>query len=557
MEVLKPRYYQSEAKAALYKELKHTKNHTVVEIPTGGGKSFVMADIAKDMLGWNRRVLILAHVKELLEQNSAAVAKLSPDANITLYSAGLGVKDYSGDVVVAGIQSIYKQAYRMDPYDVVLIDECHLCPADGEGMYREFIADLEVVNPNIRIVGFSATPYRLDSGYVFGQGKIFDTRCYSVSVAELIAKGYLCRVISKGGATKGNLSKLRKNHNGDYTVKSQEEAFNDDYIVKAACAETVEYMHNRKRVMLYCSSVAHAKHVCQVMLEEHGQRFDLVTGESPAGWRREIVSKFRNNPTGKLCNVGVFTTGLDVPDIDLIAVYRATESPGLWQQIVGRGLRMAEGKENCLILDYGKNILKHGPIDKVKVNERNGMRGDGKTPVKECPECHSIISVGYSECPDCGYKFEKDSIRHKSYASSKSLLSQEPDIYEVVSTNYYVHSKRSDPDGKKTMRVEYTVNDGGETLIMPIREWVCIEHSGFAMQKAHAWWNCRTADKMPDTAQEAVSMGTAGLLREPCRIHVIKDGKYDRIIKAELVVNTPENIDDVPEYVPANDEIPF
>ena len=109
-------------------------------------------------------MLVLAHVKELLEQSAATLRTIAPDLDVGVYSAGLRRRDTDHPVIVAGIQSVYKRACELDAFDLILVDEAHLLPPDGEGMYQNFLADAKIINPNVRLIGLTATPYRLKSG---------------------------------------------------------------------------------------------------------------------------------------------------------------------------------------------------------------------------------------------------------------------------------------------------------------------------------------------------------------------------------------------------------
>ena len=156
-----PRPYQSEAVEAVYEHLRTKDNNPCVVLPTGTGKSLVLAQIAKDSVEkWNGRVLILAHVKELLEQNADKIRKLCPELKIGIYSAGLRSRDTTEQVIVAGIQSVYNKACELDAFDLVIVDEAHLISNEGDGMYRTFLADMKVINPHVRVIGLTATPFR-------------------------------------------------------------------------------------------------------------------------------------------------------------------------------------------------------------------------------------------------------------------------------------------------------------------------------------------------------------------------------------------------------------
>lgn len=180
------RLYQREAVEAVYGYLRRHEDNPCVVIPTAGGKTPVMATICKDAVTqWNGRVLILAHVKELLEQTAGKLTVICPNVRFGVYSAGLKRRDTNNPVIMAGIQSVYKRATELDAFDLVIIDEAHMIAPDGDGMYRQFLADAKAINPYLRIIGFTATPFRLKSGPICRSDGFLNRVCFEVGVREL------------------------------------------------------------------------------------------------------------------------------------------------------------------------------------------------------------------------------------------------------------------------------------------------------------------------------------------------------------------------------------
>ncbi len=199
--ILRP--YQEAAICAVYEFLRTKMMNPCIVAPTGCGKSLLIATICHDAVTkWSGRVLVLAHVKELLEQTASTLRRIAPDLEVGVYSAGLGKRDTNKAVIVAGIQSVYKKACDLDRFDLIIVDECHLLPPDGEGMYQTFFRDAKVVNPNVRLIGLTATPYRLKSGMLCGPKNLLNEVCYEIGVKELIEQGFLCPLKSKSGRHK-------------------------------------------------------------------------------------------------------------------------------------------------------------------------------------------------------------------------------------------------------------------------------------------------------------------------------------------------------------------
>ncbi len=584
------RNYQKTAVNAVYEHLRIRDDNPCVVCPTGCGKSLILAQIAKDAVQkWNGRVLVLAHVKELLEQNADKIRKLCPELIIGIYSAGLKSRDTSEPVIVAGIQSVYNKACDLGAFDVIIIDECHLLNSDSDdSMYKSFLADMKVINPRVRLIGLTATPFRLKGGLICQPDNLLNEVCYEAGLKEMIQQGYLSPLVSKAGRAEAKLDNLHI-RGGEFIADEISSAMDTEELVSSACREIVELTRDRKSVLIFTASVEHCQHVAEKITACSGRECAVVTGNTSPGERAEIIARFKGEfvpddlfgtakpPLKFLANVNVLTTGFDGPGTDCVVLLRPTNSAGLLVQMVGRGTRLspATEKSNCLVLDYGGNILRHGPVDMIVVKDRAPGKGDA--PAKKCPQCLALIHAAHQKCPECGYEFPPPETSNLSgTASSAGVLSGQVDYtdYAVRNTYYAVHEKRyADPDTPKTMRVDYQIgfNDFKS-------EWVCPEHTGYARGKFEKWWRERAAlgCPIPATAREAVALANEGLLAEPESITVktVAGEKFERItgwrLKERPVMreagedsaeagdwhsNSPEDIGFKTE--PFDDEIPF
>ncbi len=564
---MKLRPYQQSAVDAVYRHLRDRDDNPVVVLPTGAGKSLVIAQIVSDAVNlWNGRVLILAHVKELLEQNADKIRRLCPDIKVGMYSAGLNRRDTETPVVVAGIQSIYKRASDLGPFDLIIVDESHLISTDGDGMYRQFLSDCKAINPHSRVIGLTATPYRMDSGLICSPDHFLNHVCFEIGIRQLIDDRYLSPLLSKAGSHKPDFANLHVRA-GEFVSDEIDLAMNQPGLVSSACKEIVEYTLNRNAVLIFASSVAHGHRVVQTLEEQYGIECGFVTGATPARERDELLARFRGEPTGLLiepeplkylCNVNVLTTGFDAPRIDCVVMLRPTMSPGLLYQCVGRGFRLHPTKQNCLILDFGGNLLRHGPIDQLRPRNQSSD-GCGVSPAKECSECHSVVAINCSICPDCGHVFPPaDRKPHEEKATNRGVLSGEvtEETYEVLDTAYRVHHKRgADDDAPRSMRVEYQVAYNQWHC-----EFICVEHSGFARAKAVAWWRARSPDPVPSTAEQAVAIANAGglAITKTITVRSVAGEKYDRIVRPTLG-ELPEPVEqlDSLSYLADDDDVPF
>lgn len=569
------RPYQQQALEAVYKHLRERDDNPCVVLPTGTGKSLVLAQIASDAVQkWSGRVLILAHVRELLEQNADKIRKLCPELDVGVYSAGLNSRDTAHPVIVAGIQSVYKRACELGAFDLIIVDECHLIAPEGEGMYRTFLAEAKVVNPYIRIIGLTATPYRMRGGLICRPENMLNHVCYEAGLKEMIAQGYLSPLISRSGRVEAKLNELHI-RGGEFIASEVEEAMDNEDLVNAACREIVELTRDRKSVLIFTSGIEHCKHVADRITAYSGQECAIVTGDTPSMERAEILARFKGEkvaddffsykPSLKyLANVNVLTTGFDAANTDCIVLLRPTNSAGLLVQMVGRGTRLCPGKKDCLVLDYGGNIMRHGPVDMIEVKEPGSSTGEA--PAKKCPECLALIHAAYQKCPQCGYEFpppEKKSIC--AQAESAGIISGQASYfdYEVKSVEYSVHYKRgAEPGTPRTMRVEYMVGFNHY-----VSEWVCPEHTGYVRAKFESWWRNRSYFPPPKTAADAVRLAGDGALAMPSKIVVksVAGEKFDRIVDYKLGSKPdycPEpGYNDAAEFKPSEeyeeDEIPF
>ena len=543
------RPYQQAAVDGVYKHLRERDDNPCVVLPTGTGKSLVIAKLVRDAVEqWHGRVLILAHVKELLEQNAGKIKILCPDIPIGIFSAGLKSRDTEESVIVAGIQSVYDKACDLGAFDLIIVDEAHLIAPDGDGMYRTFLNDMKVINPHVRVIGLTATPFRLKGGLICQPDNILNEVCYEAGLKEMITQGYLAPLISRAGRTEANLDNLHI-RGGEFIGNEIAAAMDTEQLVSSACREIVELSKERKSVLIFTSSVEHCKHVAEKISCYSGRECAIVTGETSPGERAEILDRFKGKsisadlfgtmkpPLKFLCNVNVLTTGFDAPNTDCIVLLRPTNSAGLLIQMVGRGTRLSPetGKTNCLVLDYGGNILRHGPLDMIRVTDKTP--GNGDAPAKKCPLCLVLIHAAYQKCPECGYEFpppQKSNLTE--HASREGIISGETftDEYDVQSVYYQVHEKRcAAPGTPKTMRVDYQIslNDFKS-------EWVCPEHTGYARDKFVKWWKARAAVgcPIPRSAREAVALANQGLLAVPKSITVksVASEKFDRISKCVL-----------------------
>lgn len=521
------RPYQAEAIDALYAYWADKRgNDPLIVAPTGAGKSLILAKLIEDALSYTgTRVLMLTHVKELIQQNAEELVGMLPSVDLGFYSASIGQKRLDRQVTFAGIQSIWERAPDMvPPPDLVIIDEAHLVPKNTTTRYGKFLDDLRQCNPQVKIVGLTATPYRLDSGYLHkGKGAIFDGIAYDIPVGKLMDDGYLAPLVSKGAKAKIDLTDVGK-RGGEFIESQLAMAASDPELVRATVEEIIRHGADRKAWLVFASGVGHAEMI-EAEMQDNGISVAVVTGADNKTDRAGKIADFKAGRIKCLINIGVLTAGFNHPATDLVAMVRATASAGLYVQMAGRGTRKAEGKEDCLLLDFGGNVERHGFIDAVRVRDKTQGTGDGEAPAKECPECQAMVPAGLRFC-GCGHKFPEPELNHGNSAYGGAVLSSQvvSEWVDVEHVDYARHKKQGKPDS-----VKVTYHCG----LKSVSEWLCPDHGGYAASRYSARKPAlgAQADNTEDALAEAPLTWTV-----PTRIKIkprVSDPRFDEIVQLD------------------------
>lgn len=522
MTTLRP--YQQAALDAVLSYWNSGGGNPLVEMATGTGKSLVIASLTKHLLSTfpDMRVVMLVHVRELVEQNFKALLRAWPSAPVGINSAGLGRRDRHSQILFASVQSIFRETPEtIGPRDLVLIDEAHLTPKKGEGMYLTFLDAMRAAVPDLRVAGFTATPFRLDSGRLDrGKGRLFDKIVFNYGIGQGIEDGFLSPLISKATATALDVSGVAK-RGGEFVAAALESAVDQDFITKAAVAELMTYGEQRKSWLVFAAGVEHATHL-RDEIRLHGMSCETVTGQTPKAERARILNDFKAGKIRALTNAMVLTTGFDAPGVDLVAMLRPTLSTGLYVQIVGRGTRLAPGKDDCLVLDFAGNVRRHGPVDAIEATGSSG--GTGETSVSEdtvrakvCPECETLVGLATLNCPTCAHAWPKPAPKHDAQADGEvSILSKGRPVWTDVQSVAFFHHKKQ--GGLPSLRVEY------QTKLAVYRTWICFEHTGYPRRKAESWWKRFGQGEVPATVAEAMQRQLE--IVPPTEIAVKPAGKY-------------------------------
>src|SRR5690554_4641070 len=397
------RPYQKNAFNAVMDWVRRSVDPCLVEAATGAGKSWIIAALASELhrISKGKHVLCLAPNADLVKQNREKYLTTGDLASV--YSASAGGKCLRYPIVFATPGTFKKVARAMGPkFCAVIVDECH-----GITPTIQTIIDLmRDSNPNLRVIGTTATPYRLGEGYIYhldeddnlngdacAKDPYFSKKVYTVPARLLIDQGYLTRpVIGSIGTEQYDTGNLVLNNSGKWKQSTVDQAFvGHGRKTAAVVADVVRQSQGRKGVMLFAATVEHAREIMASLPPSMSRMIggDTNTGKSA---RQKLVDDFKERKFKYLVSVQTMTTGVDFVHVDVIAILRATESVALLQQIIGRGLRICEGKEDVLILDYAENLERHCPDGDIFNPEITASFSSGEKVYIDaaCAECGAV-----------------------------------------------------------------------------------------------------------------------------------------------------------------------
>ena len=524
---MQPRSYQIEANNSIFQYFTHSAGNPLVAMPTGTGKSVVIAMFCWQVM-WQypgQKIIVLTHVKELIEQNHAKLRAMWPNAPAGVFSAGLGKKEAYFPITFAGIGSVAKKAHLFGRVDLVLIDEAHMVSPSEATMYQKFLAELKQNNPAVKVVGFTATPWRLGHGRITDEGGLFTDICFDITGVEafnrLIAEGYLAPLIPKRTRTMLDTEGVHM-RGGEFISSELQAAVDRDEVTQAALAELVEQGGDRKHWLLFSSGIEHAEHIGQMLRTLYDIDSVVIHSKMEGGdaARDEAIRRFKAGEVRAAINNNVLTTGFDFPGIDLIGMLRPTASPVLWVQMLGRGTRPWEGKENCLVLDFAGNTGRLGPINDPVIPRKPGSKG-GEAPVRICDACGTYNHASVKQCIGCGAEFHFVT-KLKMTAGTADLVAGELPIVEVFKVDHITYSVHTKVGSQPMVRVSYYCG------LRTFSEFVCVQHEGWPKRKAREWWAKRTADPMPESTEKAMEVIQS--LMPATHLRVWTNKKYPQIM---------------------------
>jgi len=367
------REYQQQIVNIAVDSLKNNKENNFIVAPTGAGKSIIIANIVKNL---NSKVLVLQNNKEILQQNYNKY--ISYDFEASIFSASCNIKEI-GDVTFAMIQSIYKLGDLFKNFKYVIVDECHLIAENSNGMYNTFLKSIG--SPNV--LGLTATPYKnvtiskKINNYTFETStslkminrmypSFFKKMLYNIEISYLQEQGFLSELVYQYPDDSFSYSNMPLNSTGaDFKANDMDLYISSNERIKACVNGIIKNFKKRKLFLVFASSKKQAEKI----QKELGLESSIIYGTTSGEQRESIIKDFKEQKIKVIINIGVLTTGFDCPELDCIVLCRPTLSLSLLYQMIGRGLRIAEGKENCLILDCCNITKKLGRIETIKITK--------------------------------------------------------------------------------------------------------------------------------------------------------------------------------------------
>ncbi len=555
--IVEDRWYQSGAVQSVFNYFENKSGNPIIAMPGGTGKSIVIALLINLIfkLYPTQRVMMLTHDKRLIKQNAEKLQSVWPVAPLGIYSAGLKSRDMILPIVFGGIQSVARAIEKtladindFRPFhlkhfgwrDLIFIDECHLLSPDIETQYQYTLAELRKINPNIKVIGLSATPYRLGQG-MLTDGGLFTDICFDIttmeSFARLIAEGHLAPLTPYPTQTFIDLSLIGLKGN-EYDQSKANKVIDTEEIVFSACREIVKASYDRKCGLVFAQSIDNAEHINSV-LQYMGINSTVVHSKEKKSDAR--IEGFKNGEYDFIVNKDMLTTGFDHPPIDIIADLQPTMSPGKHVQKWFRGTRPspATGKINCLGLDFARNVRNLGPINDPKIPRKpNGTGKAGDAPIKICDSCSMYNHPSYKFCGGgkneveakinggCGVEFTFENKIFADFGQDEfiRLTSEEPIIeWFIVSAVFYGRHEKQNK--KPSMKVTYACG------MQSFAEWVFLEHDGMPGRKAKEWWKQRHQSEPPLFIHEALAKMNE--LRMPRKIKVHLNTEYPQILSCE------------------------
>lgn len=528
--------------------LEGNDGNVAAALPTGSGKTPVLSALICYMLyRWpNLKFMLLSHVKNILDQNHKTLLRMWPTAPVGVFSAGLNQRETNLPIIIGGIASVINSIDLFGHRDVLLVDEVHLISSDENTMYRTAITELRNRNPNLIVIGVSATLYRVGMGLITEGGVIDDIVIDLTTMScfnRFFDEGYLARLIPKRTNIEIDTTEV-KMLKGDFASKQLDTA--TEKVIYEALKESMGYIQDRNCGLVFCSGIKSSEHAAEI-LQSFGVPAAAIHSKLTDAQCDERFEAFKRGELKAICGNNKFTIGFDFPPIDFCIMLRPTMSPGLWIQMLGRctrpydftnPLHYVQGfkyvKQNCVVLDFAGNCRRLGPINDVVLPRKKGDKS-GDAPIKICEAvidgqvCGVYNHASARVCCECGTEFPVQTKLLRTAGTEELIrsFSDEPVIetFDVTRVIYHKHNSKKNAIGVPCLKVSYYCG------LQRHSEYVPFEAKGMIKNKATAWWQQRSSLPVPVTVDDALIY--VSQLRCPKRITVVTSGKFPEITSTE------------------------
>lgn len=529
------------------------QGNPIVATPCGTGKSVIIGGFLERTFNmWaGQKIMVLTHVKELIAQNYAKLINMWDTAPAGIHSASLNKRDIHNNILFAGIGSVVRRAKEFGHIDLIIVDECDLVSPSQATMYQRFLEDLKKVNPYIRVIGLTATPWRTKGGLLTNKGGLFTDICHDYTGVEkfnwFIDEGYLMPLIPPKTSFKFDTSGVSI-LGGEFNQRELQICVDQYELTRQAIEEVLDVAGDRKRWLVFCAGVEHSIHTAEILNEMGVSAGYVHSGNKDYPYtpkqRDDTLKAFDMGHYKAVTNNSVLSVGYDNTKIDLIVHLKPEKSSRTWVQELGRGTRpnfapgfdlshkqgrfdaIAEGgKENCLVMDFTDNTETLGTINAPLIPSGKKRKKNEKTeaPTKCCPNCNNWVHASAKECMHCGYEFPPSLLLINDIASRKELITKNtPEIvrYKVEHVSYSCHTKLSNKS--RSLKVTYFTENSS------FSEYVSLENSN-VRRRSNIWWYARTSEKIPSTVHAALKI--TNRLKVPTSILVWVNKTYPEIVK--------------------------
>ena len=535
------RDYQEEMVAAAMAAIP-TDSFILIQAATGAGKTIFFAELIKRLLTeWPQlRIGVVAHRSLLVEQAKDKLLKVWPEAPVGVACSSTGMPvDTDMPVVIGSVQTLARRMMTTAPFDVVFIDEAHrVPPRSHNSQYKDWLEKMLDFNPKMRVVGLTATPFRLGHGYIYGpvcrkgNKNWFNRLHYRIGIKDLQAKGFLCGYRAKETVDIGrDLSGVHVS--GEFNLGELSDLMSKTIHVGSAVKALQEYGKDRERVIVFAVTIDHAK-ILTDAFESAGIDVNLVHSNQPADYREYVLDGFRNGKYRVLCSIGILTEGFDEPATDCIICCRPTKSAALHVQMCGRGLRPYPGKKDVLILDLSNNFKTHGDIDSPKINVRGGVEIPGEAPTKKCDVCGEIVHTSVRECPGCGYEWpEKEVVIEDALPKMVDVRcvwkKPEPIDVQVIDFDVEPHTSKA---GNRMVKVHLVCQQPGIIAPVHVNHFLMFDKEAhpYARGKSISWWQRVVNTPVPGSTDEAMKWSEEIEMALPKEVRIMEDGKWWKVL---------------------------